>query len=93
MFATCCIIIHNATAVKQCRYFSANQACPFEELGCKFLHRLSEEINANKDEKENLDDKVPAIQERHFKCEECNDNSQCESCIVRQWNSQYGDLG
>ena len=29
---------------KNCRYFQAGMACPFEELGCKFLHSLPEKL-------------------------------------------------
>ena len=86
--------IHNSTTKVKCRYFAANQSCPFEELGCKFLHRTLEESNVSKiDLSENrIDDVVKAVQKNNLHCEECCDNSVCDSCIVKQWNSKYGDL-
>ena len=35
--------IHQATTKKRnCHYFNAGQNCPFERLGCKFVHQYSE---------------------------------------------------
>jgi hypothetical protein len=34
--------IHSDRSTKYCHYFNNGKVCPFEELGCKFLHILSE---------------------------------------------------
>ena len=33
---------HNENGVKHCRYFSHQEPCPYEAIGCKFLHVRSE---------------------------------------------------
>ena len=33
--------IHGDTKQKTCHYFNNCKSCPFEKLGCKFLHKLS----------------------------------------------------
>ena len=33
--------IHSDTIQKTCHYFNNCKSCPFEKLGCKFLHNLS----------------------------------------------------
>jgi hypothetical protein len=30
--------MHSAIRIVQCRYFGNDLLCPYEELGCKFLH-------------------------------------------------------
>ena len=37
--------IHSNKITKQCHFFRNNIRCPFDELGCKFLHTLSYDSN------------------------------------------------
>ena len=32
---------HGKDKTRHCHYFNSNKTCPFEELGCKFLHKYS----------------------------------------------------
>ena len=77
-------LIHTSTVLKHCRYFLANKTCPFDEIGCKFLHKAKEETNAVK----KIDISSNANQSQLESYDTC-DNSQCDACIVKQWNSQW----
>ena len=37
-----------------CRYFQAGMVCPFEELGCKFLHSLPEKLTLGSSDSNNI---------------------------------------
>ena len=34
--------IHTQEFVKFCHYYNNDKFCPFEELGCKFLHQVAQ---------------------------------------------------
>ena len=34
--------IHNNAQTKKCHFFNNKKICPYEEIGCKFLHKVSE---------------------------------------------------
>ena len=33
---------HNNKSQKYCHYYNNDKSCPYEEIGCKFLHQISE---------------------------------------------------
>ena len=35
--------LHNETDLKHCHYYNNRKDCPFEDIGCKFAHKFSEE--------------------------------------------------
>ena len=44
--------IHLNKFTKICQYFKTGKYCPFEELGCKFLHNVSEKFDSDYTDKE-----------------------------------------
>ena len=38
--------VHVQRPKKPCKYFVANKDCPFEKLGCKFLHQEKSDLEA-----------------------------------------------
>ena len=34
--------MHNDSTTKRCHYFNNSKPCPYQEVGCMFLHQLSE---------------------------------------------------
>ena len=34
--------LHEETNIKHCHYYNNDKCCPYEELGCKFLHTVAE---------------------------------------------------
>ena len=40
--------IHDSDKNTPCHYYNNNKVCPFEELGCKFAHKLSGECKYSK---------------------------------------------
>ena len=85
--------IHVEKFTKSCKYFKGNIECPFEELGCKFLHDVDIEDISDKncENEENKSIDYSSESERSFqtstpksdRCEECMDRSECTDCIVR----------
>ena len=47
--------IHTNKTTKHCNYFIGNMSCPFDELGCKFLHTLTIESADNLDNEKTCD--------------------------------------
>ena len=41
--------IHSDRRIKHCHYFNNGKACPFYEIGCKFLHALSNTCKSGED--------------------------------------------
>jgi len=39
------INIHNGKVTTHCHYFNNKKSCPFQDLGCKFLHKISKLCN------------------------------------------------
>ena len=91
--------IHTSSSVKPCRYFISDKACPFEEIGCKFLHVVSDKLKVNKkfrnipDEKQMQSNctelRSTATCKKSSLCEKCDDSSKCSECVVRDWNSKW----
>ena len=84
--------IHTSNSIKPCRYFVSKSTCPFEEIGCKFLHKMPDVTEASKDNNED-DNQVDALENSTSKnqihCKNCDDNIQCSECVVREWNAKY----
>ena len=40
--------IHDSDKNRPCHYYNNNKVCPFEELGCKFAHKISGECKYSK---------------------------------------------
>ena len=62
-----------------CKFFTKNQHCPYEEIGCKFSHEHKPSENANNNEDLDNDDEV---------CDESyelNEN-QCHLCKLQMLN-------
>ena len=83
----------SSSTIKHCRYYLAKKTCPFNELGCKFLHETSQEteirgeseriLNANNSKQKN-GEKITEAEEKQIYCDNCDKNLQCDSCIVNQ---------
>ena len=87
--------IQTSSSVKPCRYFISKKACPFEEIGCKILHDVSDKLKFK-----NIQDGIQiqpnctelrstATCKKSSLCEKCDDSSNCSECIVRTWNSKW----
>ena len=77
--------MHTLRSVKVCKYFSSNRNCPYEKLGCKFLHKV--QTVPHKIENTCVESTAQLKASRSI-CMNCDDQLQCGNCIVRQWNSK-----
>ena len=78
--------IHKGKAKKYCYNFNAGKSCPFEKLGCKFLHLFSDthEKRTSSTITYSLGSFFTSTPRKPFKdCEECMDSSKCTDCIVK----------
>ena len=39
---------HNSTTIRKCHYFNNDKICPFEEIGCMFMHETSSKCKYDK---------------------------------------------
>ena len=69
---------HYRKNVKVCKYFKKGQFCPFDKVGCKFLHRCSQ--NEKENEEENISDDE-SKQENHSKLNKTNMGKKDENVI------------
>ena len=37
--------LHEESNIKTCHYFNNDKNCPYEEIGCKFLHNVAKFVN------------------------------------------------
>ena len=78
--------IHKRKTKKYCYNFNAGKSCPFEELGCKFLHLFSDnhKKGSNIPLTDSLSSFFTSTPKKPFKdCEECMDSSECADCIAK----------
>ena len=83
--------IHSEANTKPCIYFRGRVECPFEELGCKFLHSFAEDTSdkvENKSkpdyvDKEGEDKKFDKTSENTPLCTSTPKRTmkQCEECV------------
>ena len=89
--------IHDGKTKKHCHYFKTGKSCPFEELGCKFLHLFSDTevkrpswkqvISTLEESWESFYTSTPR---KPFEdCEECLKTSKCTDCIVKHMLGQH----
>ena len=78
-------------ATKTCNYFINNIKCPFEELGCEFLHDNSEkntfESGEDQDkDKEDDDDDESAKEDNvcYFCKHDCDDSKSLEEHTIKE---------
>ena len=75
---------HYRKNVKVCKYFKKGQFCPFDKVGCKFLHRCSQ--NEKENEEENISDDE-SKQENHSKLNKTNMGKKDENVIENDQSS------
>ena len=88
----------SSSTIKHCHYYLAKKTCSFNELGCKFLHEISQEteirgesernLNANNSKQKN-GEKITEAEGKQIYRDNSDKNSQCDACIVKQWNLQW----
>lgn len=86
------------TTTRQCKYFASNTFCPFERLGCKFLHCVSPDANKSILDFGEIADNIDTVKtstpiksllskekvQSILPClENCSANRQCTNCIVK----------
>ena len=89
--------IHTQEFVQYCHYYNNDKFCPFEELGCKFLHEVAKDCKFgqkckkgmcprrhSEEERENKGDTKIDIDEEHFSENDEHDNivSQNDSFVT-----------
>ena len=77
--------IHLYKFTKICRYYRSGEHCSFEELGCKFLHNSSTNVNSDKTDKEVTEEMNDS------KISDDNDDSTCALEHFDQLHNVVGD--
>ena len=86
--------INDGKTKKKNYYFRTGKYCPFEDLGCKFLHLYSDNQEERKPKTLNLDEGLGSFHtstpKKPFEdCEEFLDGSKCTDCIVKHVLGQH----
>ena len=90
--------IHDGRTKKYCNNFKTGKTCPFQELGCKFLHIIPDTkvINTTswKSMTQSLDDSFGSFftstpRKPYEDCDECKESSNCTDCIVKHILGQH----
>ena len=71
--------LHTESNIK---HFNNDKDCPYEDLGCKFLHETSDLDDNSAIDFDSVVTSAP--QKKIVQCEECFNRSQCTDCYVRQ---------
>ena len=55
---------HTEEGVKQCKFYLSKDICPYENIGCKFLHTKSTEDELENDDLNNMSDQDDDFSQR-----------------------------
>ena len=78
--------IHDRKTKKYCYHFNTGKSCPFEKLGCKFLHLFpdSQEKRTSLTLTESLGSFYTSTPRKPYEdCDECMESIECTDCIVK----------
>ena len=83
--------IHNGKTKKFCYHFNTGKSCPFEKLGCKFLHLYpdTQEKRTILTLTESLGSFYTSTPRKPYEdCDECMESFKCTDCIVKHMLGQ-----
>ena len=96
--------IHTSNVTRFCHYYNNNKECPFEELGCMFLHQHSEMCKYDQacskplcsykhpqsNSKENEKDQTfDEVTDFKFECAYCNFKTDCYDLFMDHINNNH----
>ena len=89
--------LHSSQSTKACKYYVEGVSCPFEKLGCKFLHveieshnrnnfdSVDESMNATHSDNRMKTSTPKSTKRKILKCSGyCSMKDQCANCIAKE---------